>query len=99
MSARLILRAAKNEVCGIIKPDQRVKLNRSQEVNVLKLLMIRNWQTAGYTHIRVKERLHNRLTAEPCCYIIGSAEHAVLRHWLSLFDSAASDYLTQQARQ
>jgi len=31
-----------SEVCGIIKPDRRVKLNRSQAVNVHKLLTIRN---------------------------------------------------------
>jgi len=30
-----------SEVCGIIKPSQRVKLNRSQAVNVHKLLTIR----------------------------------------------------------
>jgi len=30
-----------SEVCGIIKPGRRVKLNRSQAVNVHKLLTIR----------------------------------------------------------
>jgi len=39
-----IARRANNEsseICGIIKPGRRVKLNRSQAVNVHKLLTIR----------------------------------------------------------
>jgi len=36
-----------SEVCGIIKPGQRIKLNRSQAVNVHKLLTIRYLPTAG----------------------------------------------------
>jgi len=39
-----VLRSANNEspeVCGILKPGQRVKLNRSLAVNVHKLLTIR----------------------------------------------------------
>jgi len=35
-----------SEVCGHIKPGQRVKLNRSQAVNVHKLLTIRYLHTA-----------------------------------------------------
>jgi len=35
-----------NEVCGIIKPGRRVELNRSQAVNVHKLLTIHYFPTA-----------------------------------------------------
>jgi len=35
-----------SEICGIIKPSRRVKLNRSQTVNVHKLLTIRYLLTA-----------------------------------------------------
>jgi len=36
-----------SEVCVSSKPGRRVKLNRSQAVNVNKLLTIRYLQTAG----------------------------------------------------
>jgi len=41
-----------SEVCGIIKPGRRVKLNRSQAVNVHKLLTIRYLRTGRDIHVQ-----------------------------------------------
>jgi len=52
-SIEATLLAANNEsseVCGIIKPGQRVKLNRSQALNVNKLLTIR-YLPAGHSYL------------------------------------------------
>jgi len=49
------MRGSKNEsskVCAIIKPGRRVKLNRSQAVNIYKLLTIR-YVHAGRVRIEV----------------------------------------------
>jgi len=40
-----------SEVCGIIKPGRSVKLNRSQAVNVHKLLTVR--------YLLARVRVHN----------------------------------------
>jgi len=44
-----------SEVCGIIKPGIRFKLNRSQAVNVHKLLTIRYLTSGLYLSLRAKK--------------------------------------------